>query len=170
MNSRLLHPEQDSTGALPLLLMVSGYAAMERGSESIEPIDLVKALYIVELEHLAKFWDDWEGFETLVSNQRLVNGKSQMYINRMLYLIHLERGMASQPDKINIFGSPSARFQEIVNAARTLASNREGTNHPPTSRDLLFCICSHDSEIQASLQGSGLQLEKLAAAVKGPIP
>ncbi len=141
---------------------------MERGSELIEPIDLVKALYIVDLEHLAMFWHDWEGLERLVSDQRLVNGKSKMYINRTLYLIHLEMGMASQPDKINIFGSPSPRFQEIVNAARALASKREGIPSTPTSRDLLFCTCSHDRDLRTTLQASGLQLKELTAAVGGP--
>ncbi|MBZ5507071.1 MAG: hypothetical protein LAO78_16565 [Acidobacteriia bacterium] len=150
-----------------MLLMVSGYAAMERGSDSIEPIDLVKALYIVDLEHLAVFWHDWEGLERLVSNQRLVNGQSKMYINRMLYLIHLEMGMMSEADKINMFGSPSPKFQEIVNSARELASKREGTSSTPTSRDLLFCTCSHDPGLRIALQESGLQLEKLAFAVGG---
>jgi hypothetical protein len=168
MNSRLLLPEQDSAGPWPLLMTVSGYAAMERGSGSIEPIDLIKALYIVDLEHLAMFWRDWEGFERLVSNQRLANGQPRTYINRMHYLIYLEISLASQqPDTIQLFGSPSARFQEIVNAARTLASKREGIPSTPTSRDLLFCTCSHDPELHASLEQSGLLLDKLKAAVKG---
>jgi hypothetical protein len=68
MFSGLLRPELDREGPWLLLMMVSGYAAMERESEQTEPIDLIKALYIVDLEHLAKFWDDWEGFEKLVSN------------------------------------------------------------------------------------------------------
>jgi hypothetical protein len=53
MLSELLRPEQDNEGPWPLLMMVSGYAAMERESEKIDPIDLIKALYIVDLEHCA---------------------------------------------------------------------------------------------------------------------
>ncbi|HEV7519883.1 MAG TPA: hypothetical protein VGP89_02210 [Candidatus Angelobacter sp.] len=168
MNSGLLHPQQDSMGPWPLLMMVSGYAAMERGSELIEAIDLIKALYIVDLEHLAMFWHDWEGFERLVSNQPLVDGQSKMYINRMYYLIYLHEVKTVTPaDKINILGSPSPKFQEIVNAARALASKREAAPSTPTSRDLLFCVCSHDPELRAALQASGLQLGKLTVAVGG---
>ena len=162
----LLQPEQDRTGPWPLLMMVSGYAAKERDSEVIEPIDLVKALYIVDLEHLAKFWNDWEGFEKLVSDQRLANGQSKIYINRMHYLIYVEQIRAShQPDKIHLFGSPSPKFLEIVNAARTLATKREGTPSTPTSRDLLFCTCSHDIGLRTALEESGLQIGKLTAAI-----
>lgn len=167
----LLQPELDRTGPWPLLIMVSGYAAKERDSEVIEPIDLVKALYIVDLEHLAKFWNDWEGFETLVSDQRLANGQSKIYINRIHYLIYLEQIRAShQPDKIHLFGSYSPKLQQIVDAARAIATQREGIPSTPTSRDLLVCTCSYDSELRASLERSGLQLDKLKAAVKGPIP
>jgi hypothetical protein len=162
----LLRPEQDSTGPWPLLMMVSGYAAMERGSEQTEPIDLLKALYVVDLEHLAKFWDDWEGFEELVSNQRLANGQSKIYINRMQYLIYLEQIRAShEPNKIYLHPPVSPKLEEIVNAARALASKREGAPSTPTSRDLLICTCSHDPGLRTALQESGLQLEKLAAAV-----
>jgi hypothetical protein len=167
MFSGLLIPE-DSTGPWPLLMMVSGYAAMERGSEHNEPIDLIKALYIVDLEHLSKFWDDWEGFEKLVSNQRLANGQSRMYINRMSYLIYLEKIRASQaPDKIYLFPPASPKLEKIVHAARDLASKREGAASTPTARDLLFCTCSHDPELKAALQQSGLQLERLTTAVGG---
>ena len=168
MHEPLLRPEQDAAGVWPLLMMVCGHAAMERGSDSIDPIDLVKALYIVDLEHLSMFWHDWEAFERLVSNLRLVNSQSKMYINRMSYLININAGIVSQPDKINIFGIASPKLQEIVNAARALASKREGTPSTPTSRDLLFCTCSHDPELRTALQESGLQIEKLRAAVGGP--
>jgi hypothetical protein len=51
-----------------LLLAVSGYATMERGSELIEPRDLIKAIYVADLEHVSSFWTDWEGFERLVTD------------------------------------------------------------------------------------------------------
>ena len=89
MNTATLRLE-DSAGVWPTLMMVSGYAAMERDSETIEVIDLVKAIYIVDLEHVARFWDDWEQFEELVSNQRLGNGMNKIYINRTLYLQNLQ--------------------------------------------------------------------------------
>lgn len=64
--------------------------AMERGSDIIEPIDLLKAIYVVDLEHVAAYWYDWERFESIVSNQQLENGQFKVYINRMSYLIYLE--------------------------------------------------------------------------------
>jgi hypothetical protein len=84
----------------------------------------------------------------------------------MHYLIYLEHIRAShEPDKIYLHPPASSKLQEIVNAARDLASKREGAPSTPTSRDLLFCTCSHDPELRTALLESGLQLEKLAAAV-----
>jgi len=48
---------------------------MERGSELIEPRDLIKAIYIADLEHVSAFWDAWEGFERLVNDEVLANGR-----------------------------------------------------------------------------------------------
>jgi uncharacterized repeat protein (TIGR03803 family) len=39
-----------------------------RGSELIEPRDLIKAIYVADLEHVSSFWTDWEGFERLVTD------------------------------------------------------------------------------------------------------
>ena len=155
----------DVGGVLPLLLMASGFAAMARGSELIEPKDLVRAIYIADLEHVSMFWRDWEGFEKLVTAERLANGVTETYINRPLYLIQLH-SMMSQKEGFYALGNPSEKFKEIVAAARELASRRTGLPSTPTSRDLLFCTCSQDSELSTALQNSGLQLEKLALAVE----
>jgi hypothetical protein len=48
---------------------------MEPGSESIEARDLTKEIYIGDLEHASRYWDDWEGFERLVLDEKLGNGK-----------------------------------------------------------------------------------------------
>jgi hypothetical protein len=61
MDGLVLKPG-DVGGVLVLLFMVSGYAAMERGSEMIELRDLVEAIYIADLEHVQEFWNDWQGF------------------------------------------------------------------------------------------------------------
>jgi hypothetical protein len=45
----------DAVGVLPLLLKVSAYVALERGSDLIEVRDLLKAIYIADLEHVAGF-------------------------------------------------------------------------------------------------------------------
>ena len=167
MNTGMLRLE-DPAGVWPTLMMVSGYAAMERDSETIEVIDLVKAIYIVDLEHVARFWDDWEQFEELVSNQRLGNGMNKIYINRTLYLQNLQLSVReSDPGKsqIMILGSPSPKYLEIINTARAIASKREGAAAPFTTRDLLFSICSQDHDMLVALQKSGLQLKKLEAAV-----
>jgi hypothetical protein len=40
------------------MLVAVRYAAMERGSEVIEPQDLIKAICIVDLEHVSSLWSD----------------------------------------------------------------------------------------------------------------
>jgi hypothetical protein len=156
----------DAGGVLPLLLMVSGYAAMERGSEFIEPRDLVKAIYIVDLEHVSLFWNSWEGFERFIISEKLAEGISQTYINRPLYLLRIELAARENPGCFTGLGKPSQAIRQLVDSARTLASEREGRLGTPSSRDLLFCACSQESELSAGLEQSGLQLEKLATAVR----
>ncbi len=155
----------DAWGVFPLLLQVSGHAAMDRGSELIEPRDLIKAIYIADLEHVSAFWDAWEGFERLVNDEALANGRSGTYINRMLYLVRLELAMRDSPDGFTGLGRPSPSLQTIVATARKLSSDRSGAVATPSSRELLFATCSLDPELSESLQKSGLQLAKLADAV-----
>jgi len=155
----------DAWGVFPLLFLVSGYAAMERGSELIEPRDLIKAIYIADLEHVSAFWNAWEGFERLVNDEVLANGRSGTYINRVLYLVRLELAMRDSPDGFTGLGRPSPSLQTIVATARKLSSDRSGAVATPSSRELLFATCSLDPELSESLQKSGLQLAKLADAV-----
>lgn len=155
----------DAWGVCALLFQVSGYAAMERGSELIEPRDLIKAIYIADLEHVSVFWDAWEGFERLVNDETLANGRSGTYINRILYLVRLEMAIRDSPDGFIGLGRPSPTLQKIVAAARKLASERSGAVATPSSRDLLFATCSLEPDLSESLQKSGLQLAKLADAV-----
>lgn len=155
----------DSRGVLPLLLMVSGYIAMERESDSIEPRDLIKAIYIVDLEHVSMFWSNWEGFERLVTNQTLIAGQSVTYINRILYLVRAEATARESSGSFSGLGIPSPALQEMIAAARKLASERTGSPTTPSSRDLLFCSCCQDLQLSAALRKSGLQFEKLTAAV-----
>jgi hypothetical protein len=161
----ILEPE-DAGGVIPLLLLVSAFAAMERGSDCVELRDLIKAIYVVDLEHVATYWNDWEGFETLVSSEKLVTGvQSGAYINRTLYLIGAEQ-IRSEGGSITACGSPSEAFGDVIAAARELARTRQGFVSTPTSRDLLFTCCNQDKELARELQKSGLQFDKLAAAVR----
>jgi len=160
----------DAWGVFPLLLQVSGHAAMERGSEWIEPLDLIRAIYIADLEHVSTFWNSWEGFERLVNDQKLANGHSGTYISRTLYLVRIELAMRDIPDGFFGLGRASPTLQKIVTTARKSASERSGAAATPSSRDLLFATCSLDQELSESLQKSGLQLAKLADAVAGKLP
>jgi hypothetical protein len=155
----------DAWGVFPLLLQVSGHAAMERGSEWIEPLDLTKAIYIADLEHVSAFWNAWEGFERLVNDQKLANGHSGIYINRTLYLVRVELAMREIPEGFIELRRASPPLLKIVATARKFASERSGAVATPSSRDLLFAACSLDPELSESLQKSGLQLAKLADAV-----
>jgi hypothetical protein len=163
MDGPMLKPE-DVGGVLVLLFMVSGYAAMERGSEMIELRDLVKAIYVADLEHVQEFWNDWQGFEKFVTSEKLANGVTETYINRTLYLVRVELISRDNPGGFIGLGRPSLALRETVASARKLVSERVGPSSPD-SRDLLFCACCQDPELLEALRESGLQLEKLAAAV-----
>ena len=150
-----------------MLFLVSGYAATERGSELIEPRDLIKAIYSADLEHVSAFWDDWQGFERLVSSEKLANGATSSYINRTLYLVRLELMLRDSPGgNFMGLGHPSESFLQLVSSARSFAVQRAGTEISPSSIDLLFAACSVDGDLSAALQHSGLRLEQLAAAVR----
>lgn len=166
MDGNLLRRE-DTAGVWPLLFMLSAFAARERGSELFELCDLVKAIYIADLEHVSSLWTHWEGFERFVGSQTAATGYPKLYINRILYLIRFELVKSATPvDSFTPLGSPSLQFEQTFAAARALAKEREGEPSTPTSRDLLLAICSNDQSLSIALQESGLQLEKLRAAVK----
>jgi hypothetical protein len=165
MSAAMLTP-MDTGGVYPLLTLVSGYAAMERGSDLIEPRDLLKAIYIADLEHVSGFWNDWERFEAMVVAEPLIAGISISYINRPLYLLQVESIRKGARGFFGL-GHPSSDFLEVVASARKFANARAGTESTPSSRDLLYGICSTNTELLEALKKSGLQLEKLATAVKG---
>jgi hypothetical protein len=160
---------EDMGGVWPVLLTLSAFAAKERGSELLEPCDLVKAIYIADLEHVSGFWSNWEGFERFVSNQTAAAGYPKLYINRMIYLIRVELTKNAMPaHSFTPFGNPSPQFREAFDTAKTLVKKREGEISTPTSKDFLLAICSNDQSLSIALQKSGLQLEKLKAAVEEP--
>src|SRR5712691_95383 len=151
---------EDVGGILPLLLHVSGYAAMERGSELVEPRDLVKAIYVVDLEHVSRFWDDWEGLERLVAQGKLANGATEKYFNRTLYLVRVQALTEKNPGTAFEFGRASQSLIDVVAAARKIVTNREGSG-TPSSKDFLYAICSQDTELGGALKASGLATDKL---------
>src|SRR5215472_825929 len=125
MEELTLQPE-DAGQICTTLLLMSGYAAMERGSSLIEPRDLLKAIYIADLEHVSKFWDDWEHFETLVSQEKLGNGLSVVNVNRFLYLANLYSLMKEDKESYSPLGAVSPALKGVFSAARRLASARIG--------------------------------------------
>ena len=147
------------------LLPVSGDCAELRGSAVVEPIDLLKAIYIVDLEHVSMFWDDWRNFEAYLSRLKLANGEEAGFINRIK--MHLAGHLTAEmnPGQFFPFPPPSKDVHELVFEARSLASARAGRDVAPTSCDLLFCICSRDPEMSSTLQTSGLQMERLSEYV-----
>ena len=151
------------------LSMVSAWSARQRGSKFIEPIDLVKAIYIVDLEHVSRYWNDWLNYETFVTDIPLAEGKKDRYINRFYQALQLQLEMREVPGQFVPLASPSSDIQEIVFAAQRLAQARGGEEEVPSSCDILFCACSHDPGLSEALQQAGLQLEKLAIAVGKPL-
>jgi hypothetical protein len=149
------------------LFSMCGMSAMERGAKLIEPIDLVKAIYIVDLEHVSMFWNDWRNYEKFVSEVILANGRKGGYINRTERILQLYMIGRENPGQFAFMMTPSPMLQDIVFSARKLAQERSGEDEPPSSCDLLYCTCSQDAGLSEALKQSGLQLERLASAVKG---
>ena len=164
--SRVIMPE-DASNVLPLLLLVSGYAAQERGASVIEPKDLLKAIYIVDLEHVQAYWDNWEDFERIISGEGLMEGGSG-YINRTVYLIRVVIDQNEAPSGcFRGVGHPSEAVSRIVEDARTLANKRTRALSTPSSRDLLVSMCAQDPSLSKILQDFGLNLESLIGTVDG---
>jgi len=161
---------EDAESVLLLELLVSGYIANERGSEHIESLDLIKAIYIVDFEHVQKFWDDWEDFEQFVSREKLLPGGARYtpYIDRTMYLVRMGVDQAQAPSgTFRGVGRFTEGVLRIISEARALASKRTGNLSTPSSRDLLFSACAQDPALSTALQESGLKLQALAEAVKG---
>lgn len=165
----MLRPE-DAKSLLLLVLLISGYAALERGSTLIEPRDLIKAIYIVDLEHVQTYWGNWEGFESLVSGRDSAEVRPE-YINRAVYLARVEIDQSRGPEGcFRGVGNLSEVVREMIGDARTLASERVGGPSTPSSRDLLFSIYARDPSLSKALQNSSLNLESLSNAVKPGAP
>jgi hypothetical protein len=148
------------------LLPVSGWCAMQRESKVSEPIDLVKAIYIVDLEHVSRYWSDWEGFESFILEIPLAGGRKISYLNRVRELVELSMAGQDEPGRQFVsFVLPSTEVQEIILAAQKLASDCGGGNKPPSSCDLLYCACCRNAALSEALQKSGLRLEELTSAV-----
>ncbi len=155
----------DQKGVWQHLLQIGGLASQERGSTSIELIDLIKAIYIVDLEHVAEFWTHWEGLERYVlkfGNRR----RRRTYLNRTLYLIEAHREARETPGTFIERGRISTSLKDVATAAKKVSEARGGEEEPITSRDFLYCACVQDSTLSADLQQAGLQFEKLEAAVR----
>ena len=153
-------------GVWSILSIISGWSAEERGSETIEPLDLVRAIYIVDLEHVAALWNDWEGFERFISNVVLSDGRHAGYTNRTLYLIQTYLAAMENKGQFMALGKRSKVVHEIVVSAKQVAGERTGNDEPPSSRDLLYCVCAHQPDLSRALQESGLDLGKLVTSVR----
>ena len=165
MEDLTIRPE-DAGQICSVLLLMSGYSAMERGSGLIEPLDLIKAIYVVDLEHVSKFWRNWENFEEFIASIKIGNGLKVIHINRFLYLARLYSLMSEEKQVYPLMGRVSPALSEIFSAARKVASARFGYPISPTSSDLLFCLCKQDASLAAALRNSGLDLDALAALVE----
>jgi hypothetical protein len=74
--------------------------------------------------------------------------------------------MERNPNSALELGRASQALLDVVAAAIKIATNR-GDTGTPSSKDLLYAICTHDTELGAALQASGLAIGKLAESVNG---
>ena len=147
------------------LLPVSGWCAEHRGAKLSEPIDLLKAIYLIDLEHVSKYWDSWENFEAFILDIPLAEGRKLTYINRARAQFKIFMLGREEPGSFVSLAPPSLQVQEIVYAAQQMAASRSGDHVPPRSCDLLFCICQQNESLSEALQKSGLQLDRLVSDV-----
>ena len=147
------------------LLPVSGWCAEHRGAKLSEPIDLVKAIYLMDLEHVSKYWDSWENFEAFVIDIPLAEGRKVTYINRAREQLKIFMAGRDEPGTFVSFAPPSLQVQEIVYAARELAASCGRGHLPPRSCDFLLCVCRQDRSLSEALQKSGLQLDRLVSDI-----
>src|ERR1700743_3500416 len=96
------------------LLPVSGWCAEHRGAKLSEPIDLVKAIYLIDLEHVSKYWDSWENFEAFIIDIPLAEGRKLTYINRAHTQFKMFMLVREEPGRFVSFAPPSLEVQEIV--------------------------------------------------------
>jgi len=150
-------------GVWRYILPMSGLCAIDRGSKAIESVDLLKAIYIVDLEHVSEYWDNWQSYERFVMKIPLADGRKQRYINRTIQLLKLHDTGRHEPGQLVPFAPLSETLQKAIQAVRAVIRDRAG--EPPSSCDFLYCICQIDHELREALSQSGLQWEKLAAAV-----
>ena len=141
-------------GIWRLLLTIAGVSAEERGDKYLEPIDLVKAIYIVDLEHVAEYWDDWKNFEKFVLSMPLIQGKKHFFIHRQEYLFRYWSTARENPGQFMFVHTPSPNILEVAEMARELVESRGDENLAPTSCDFLYCACIKDSELSKQLHAS----------------
>jgi hypothetical protein len=153
-------------GIWNLLLRFASVSAEERGQGSIDTIDLVLAIYIVDLEHVMKFWDDWTHFESFILNIPLIDGRRRVYLHRSEHLFRIWSAAREAEGKLTFYPPPSRGMLAIVESAQELVQARNEEGLAPTSLDFLYAVCSTDPGMSEVLQRAGLQLEMLEAAVK----
>jgi hypothetical protein len=154
-------------GIWRLLLRFAGVSAEERGQGSMEFIDLIVAIYIVDLEHIVGYWDDWRNFETFVLNVPLLGGRRRPYLHRLEHMFRVWNASREAAGQLTFYPPPSADFLKVVDGARELAHARGGESFAPTSLDFLYSICCNDPPLSDLLQKSGLRFQELKEAVRG---
>lgn len=156
----------DRGGIWGTLLSISSWIAKERGSKSIDLRDFVIAIYIVDLEHTARYWDDWENFEKFVIQARRSDHRSSAYLNRTLYLFETQLAARENPGLAIASLEVTEALREAIVRARTFAKNRGGGNRSATSCDFLLSICMQEPSLCIDLKRYGLQVDRLEAVVK----
>jgi len=154
------HSLLDIGGVWRHLLTSSGWCAMERGSDLIEPLDLLKAIYVVDIEHVSRYWDDWENYERFLLTIKLGNGEQVEFLNR--HLILFQQFLAARENKGRPIwlGTPSEDLCAVAFAAKKIVQDRRGEEFP-SSKDLLYCVCLQHRDLAAELCKHGLNFEKL---------
>jgi hypothetical protein len=146
------------TGILPYLRLASGLGAAGRQSLVIEVQDLVYAVYMIDLEHVARYWQDTEDFERVAALGRTIVPPRFVFCCRLADLMfHENFGVSGS--------SGSSEFNEVISHAKHVAQLR-GAEAWVTSHDILWAILSQPGlEIAKSLLDSKIDVARLRQRV-----
>lgn len=134
----------------------------------MDPIDILVAIYVVDLEHVANLWDDWTQLETLVLSVPVMGGRTRTYLNRHEYMFRVWSAAKQTAGTLTFYPSPSAGVVAVAEKAQELARARNEERIGVTSLDCLYSICLIDAELSEALLNSGLNLQKLELVVRTP--
>lgn len=151
-------------------LIVAMILAEERGSPTLDVRDMLGALWIADLERLAKYWRDWEAFEDFVTAECSLHEPRWAY-----WLLTYEASPKQKKSRFHggMLKAQSPSLVKVWREAEKLAESRVHGDMRPvlTTEDLLLAMAKQtETELRMKLIKAGLDIARLEEAVKTMTP